>query len=255
MNYLSHYVYNHEISGIAPQPYFVMGVAIPDLWSRYTRARRIRWKAVQSAEPQDETDEQLRAGLLNHIAIDRAFHCLPAFLGMQRELKTRFARRGIHAALLEFLCHVSVELALDSALLVRRPTLADEFYDRLAACDAREVERRVARLGAVNTDRLAEAIDGFIARRFLRAYMHLDGLVEALRLILSRTSAQGAVSPLLLSELIRGAAQTADPDAIWAGMPHAAATQTSATDCFAPDAAAAAPPPAPPPADGSAAPV
>ena len=56
MNYLSHYVYNHEICGLPCEPYFVMGVALPDLWLRYSRSRRIRWRALESAVVTDSME-------------------------------------------------------------------------------------------------------------------------------------------------------------------------------------------------------
>lgn len=215
MNYLSHYAYNHAIRGLAPAPYFVMGVALPDLWSRYTRARRIRWKSVVEAETADPIDSALRGGLLNHIEADRRFHCLPAFLAMQRSLKSRYADAGLHGGLLEFLSHVGVELALDHALLRHNAQLADEFYDRLARCNTAVVEERIARLGSVDTQRLGECIEGFVARRFLRWYRELDGLVEAMCLILERISIQRLPPRPLLRDMLRDAIDIADPDHIW----------------------------------------
>ncbi|GAF97361.1 unnamed protein product, partial [marine sediment metagenome] len=76
MNYLGHYVYNHAICGLDRQPDFVLGVALPDLWPRFSRKRRIRWQAVHAANVRDPQARQLRAGLLNHVAVDRRFHAL-----------------------------------------------------------------------------------------------------------------------------------------------------------------------------------
>lgn len=219
MNYLSHYVYNHEILGLAPQPYFVMGVALPDLWSRYTRARRIRWKSVQACRPADDTDLCLRAGLLNHVDADRRFHCLPAFLRMQRALKDQLAPAQLRSGLLDFFSHIAIELALDHALLRRRPGLADRFYDDLARCDRAEVETRVARLGAVDTTGLGDVIGAFVARRFLRWYAQPEGLMEATRLILSRTSVTVPADGRFLAELFERAIPLADPDAVWRELP------------------------------------
>ncbi|MEP0847636.1 MAG: hypothetical protein HRF50_12570 [Phycisphaerae bacterium] len=219
MNYLSHYVYNHEILALAPQPYFVMGVALPDLWSRYTRARRIRWKSVQAFHPADETDRTLRAGLLNHVEVDRRFHCLPAFLRMQRLLKDQLAHAQLRSGLLDFFAHIGIELALDHVLLRRRPGLADRFYDDLARCERGEVQSRVARLGTVDTTGLGDVIGAFVTRRFLRWYTQPEGLMEATRLILSRTSVAVTADGRFLAELFERAIPLADPDAVWRELP------------------------------------
>ena len=51
MNYLAHFVFNHRICGRPLEPYFALGVVLPDLWLRFSRERRIRWRAVQAAQP------------------------------------------------------------------------------------------------------------------------------------------------------------------------------------------------------------
>ncbi len=71
MNYLSHFFFNHTVCGVEPEPYFAMGVLLPDLWLRFSRKRRIRWKAVRAASPTGARGQALRAGLLNHVELDR----------------------------------------------------------------------------------------------------------------------------------------------------------------------------------------
>ena len=47
MNYLGGYVFNHGVCQVVPEPHFEMGVALPDLWPRFSRGRRIRWECVR----------------------------------------------------------------------------------------------------------------------------------------------------------------------------------------------------------------
>ncbi len=185
MNYLSHFVFNHEVRDLPCESYFALGVVLPDLWMRFSRKRRIRWKAVRAAEPTNAVGRNLRAGLLNHIEADRLFHTAPVFLRWQRELKERVGADDIHPALVDFLAHAMLELALDHHLLHEDESLLPRFFDVLAGCDAELAAQRVGVLGAVDTDGLGAVISGFRARRFLHHYRTVHGLADVASLILA----------------------------------------------------------------------
>jgi hypothetical protein len=215
MNYLGHYAFNHEVSGLDPQPYFVMGVALPDLWSRLSRRRRIRWNAVRAAEPADSRSAGLRAGMLNHVAIDRRFHTLPVFIDWQRELHQRVSGDGTHPALLDFLVHIAVELTIDRVLVRETPQLADRFFDTLQQCDYGGVEERIGRIAAVNPRGLRELLRVFVGRRFLRNYARRDALLGVMRHILGLTSVRHTPPDRLLLDLLDAAHEQVDPRWIW----------------------------------------
>jgi hypothetical protein len=218
MNYLGHYAFNHEVCRIEPEPYFVMGVALPDLWPRLSRRRRIRWKCVRAAAPFDRHATHLRAGLLNHAAVDRRFHMLPLFLGWQRELKARVASDGTHPTLLDFLAHVALELTIDQLLLWENPQLADRFFDSLQACDYAAVEHHVGQLVGVGANGLEDLLETFVGRRFLRHYTRPDALVGVMRHTLSLTSVREPPADQLLSELLEHAVELAHPPTVWHGL-------------------------------------
>jgi hypothetical protein len=217
MNYLSHFVFNHEVCALPPGPYFVLGVALPDLWLRYSRRRRIRWKAVRAARPQDRVDADLRAGLLNHVEVDGVFHGLPVFAEWQRALRPLCRDGDVHSVLADFLAHMAVELALDQRLLLADPDLPDRFYELLARCDEVLAAERTARLGDVPTDGLAEVIEQFIARGFLRQYGNTAGLVDVVQRVLAFAQLPAPPVQLLERVLVR-AAEIADPQAIWSAL-------------------------------------
>jgi hypothetical protein len=187
MNYLSHYVFNHDVCGLPREPWFAIGVVLPDLWVRFSRRRRIRWKLLRAAEPADDAERLLRAGLLNHVEADRRFHVLGVFLRWQRALKgpAVAAWPDVHPALVDFVAHAGIELVMDHLLLRERPELADEFYGCITDCDPALVAARAGRLGHVDTDGLAEVIAGFCRRRFLTRYTALEHLVEVIHVVLT----------------------------------------------------------------------
>jgi hypothetical protein len=217
VNYLSHFVFNHRVCGLEPEPYFAMGVVLPDLWVRFSRRRRIRWQAVRAAEPEDAPGAALRAGLLNHVDVDRRFHTLPVFLRWQEELKAAIDADGVHPFLVDFLAHASVELALDRALLLADERLVDEFYDLVSGCDARLVARLAGEIGDVDADGLENVVAGFFGRRFLRRYRTPAGLAEVIRIVLSLVKIDAPPARVML-DFLEGAGRIADPERVWAAL-------------------------------------
>lgn len=227
MNYLAHYVWNHRIRDLAPDPAFVLGAALPDLWLRYSRRRRLRWRVIEAARPADPQESRLRAGLLSHMHADRDFHALPVFAAWQRDVRNRVAPLpaeppgGIHPILIDFLIHAALELALDHHLLRAEPGLVGEFYGHVGRCDARWAAAAVGRLAAVETTGLDDVITAFVRRRFLSRYDTPAGLVEVLRIILSLADAPPVPEPLLTA-IADLACATADPRVVWSDLRAAA---------------------------------
>ncbi|MGD8451138.1 MAG: hypothetical protein PVJ57_04915 [Phycisphaerae bacterium] len=215
MNYLGHFVYNHEIRRLTPDAHFVMGVALPDLWPRFSRRRRIRWKMLRAAQPSATADVHLRAGLLNHVETDRLFHALPCFGQWQRTLRASLDDGEPHPLIAEFLTHLAIELALDGRLVRDDPERAERFYDTLAACDVADVERRITVLGSVDARGLGDEIAGFIGRRFLGRCGEVDVLAGVVQWIVSLTTIREPPAMELLQRLLAHAIELVEPSRIW----------------------------------------
>ena len=215
MNYLAHFVYNHDIRSLPCEPYFVMGVALPDLWSRYSRSRRIRWRVVNSAVVAAPPEVQLRDGLLNHLAADQQFHGAVTFRRWQGELKQAVPAGDVHPALVDFLTHVSIELVLDAHLMHADDDLVETFYNVVARCDPIVVEQAIATVADVATDGLRDVIQQFVARRFLHNYRTPAGLADVVRIILTLASI-----PLppekYVDDVLRAARERVTPEQVWA---------------------------------------
>jgi hypothetical protein len=218
MNYLGHYFYNHAVCQIEPQPYFVVGVALPDLWPRFSRKRRIHWNAVREAAASDPQTRQLRDGLLNHAAVDQRFHALPAFLCWQRELKARVVDYPGRPVLLDFMAHVALELVLDHRVVCAHPQIGERIYDRIASCDARAVEQRVSVLGKVDARGLAAEIASFVSRRFLPRFARRETLPQIIDFVLSLTDPEGTPPQSTIHELLEIAHEMVEPETVWAEM-------------------------------------
>ncbi|MEW6252755.1 MAG: hypothetical protein AB1716_19135 [Planctomycetota bacterium] len=215
MNYLAHFVFNHQVCGLPADPYFALGVVLPDLWARYSRRKRLRWRAVRAALPADAIDAALQAGLLNHVEVDRRFHTLPLFAQWQAATRAAHNGNGAHPAVLDFVAHMAVELALDHHLLRAKVGLADRLYDLLAMCDPELAAERAGRLGAVDAGGLGPIIRSFVGRRYMHGYVRRDGLVEAIGLVL--TAAEIPVPQAdALHAYLGCALELVDPARLWA---------------------------------------
>lgn len=217
MNFLTHYVLNRRIRGLDGGAYFAMGLALPDLWPRFSRRRRIRWRHVEQAEPSERESRALRDGMLNHAADDRRFHTLPLFLGWQRRVRQATAPAG-GDAVTDFLGHIALELALDYRLLIADRSVADAFYAELSVCAVARVERDGGFLAGVDSSGLGAVITSFLQRRFLARYLAPDGMVEAIIRVFGLTSVPAAPDRAVIRMAVRAAVETAEPDALWPAM-------------------------------------
>ena len=218
MNYLGHFVFNHELCGLAREPYFAMGAALPDLWPRYSRTRRIRWNRVREFDAQSVCAGHLRDGLLNHIDTDRRFHSLPCFLRWHAALRKRLAADNVSGTVADFLAHVALELALDHRLICENPARGEDFYDLLAQCNTAAVERVMGEIRGAHVLGLAREIDAFIARRFLPRFRDPEVLVTVLRYIGGLTRVPMPASSTFLSA-VSGALDLLEPGFVWSDMP------------------------------------
>jgi hypothetical protein len=223
LNYLGHFALNHNQRGLPESPYFVMGVALPDLWPRFSRRRRLHWPTVRDSRPETGPAADLQAGLLNHVAADGVFHSAAPFLQWQRAVREDLRSVGDEQTaadspiVIDFVAHVAVELALDHHLVRRQPELAERFYAALQACDSAEVEREAGRLGAVDASGLGDEVRGFVERRFAPRYRDGDVLTDVLAYILSLTRAPSP-SRTTLGRAIAAAIEVVEPDRLWPAM-------------------------------------
>ena len=217
MNYLGHFVFNHEICGVERLPYLIMGVALPDLWSRYSRSLRIRWNRVRGFEPRNSSEQTLKAGLLNHIEADRWFHGIPSFLKWNANLRGQLSSPDVSTAVADFLAHVALELVLDHRLVCDEPARGEDFYDLLAQCDSREVERIMGTILGQPLPGLAAEIDGFIDRRFLPRFRDTQTLAHVLQYIGGLTRVPMPAKEVFAAA-IAGALERLEPARIWSDM-------------------------------------
>ncbi len=213
VNYLGHFHLNHAVNGLPVEAYFAVGVALPDLWPRFSRRQRIRWRAIRAARPSDAAAVALQAGLLNHVWADARFHACATFNRWQREL-ARSAALDQAGAALSFLGHATIELVLDQRLLLDDPTLASRFYRTLAGCDLDRVEATLSRIGQGECPGLADALGSFIERGFLRRFVNDEDLLAVIEYIYALCGV-AAPSPERIRHAVACAKPLVEPALLW----------------------------------------
>jgi hypothetical protein len=103
MNYFGHAVVaSWSATG---SPGLTLGAMLPD------------FQTMSGARVASCTDAEVSAGIELHHRTDAAFHRLPAFVGLTREVEERLARAGVSRGPMRAVGHVGVELLLDGVLV------------------------------------------------------------------------------------------------------------------------------------------
>lgn len=103
MNFFGHAV----VASWSPAPTagLTLGAMLPD------------FQTMSGARVETCVDVTISAGIDLHHRTDAAFHRLPAFVGLTREVEERLARAGVSRGPMRAVGHVGVELLLDGVLV------------------------------------------------------------------------------------------------------------------------------------------
>ena len=154
-------------------PYYAVGVCLPDWLSACDRKCRAREKnALMFADDKDPIVAKTAKGVVQHHQDDDWFHKTPAFnelmLNFGMELKEVFGKeRTMRPA---FIGHVLVELFLDAYLHAQNPGKLDYFYDQVKTVDRESIQQALNRFATRPTEKLAAEIERFARVKYLYDY-------------------------------------------------------------------------------------
>ena len=169
-------------------PLRVVGTAAPDLLSVADRRVRLRARMLDAADPRDRRLAAFVAGVRAHLRDDGWFHATPAFAEVTAKLGVTLRETfgpgdGFRSG---FLGHVGTEMLLDDVLRARLPGVLPAYYAAFDAADPGEIERLVAALHPVGTDRMAKVVRGFRESRFLEDYADPERLLYRMNQVCGR---------------------------------------------------------------------
>lgn len=187
MNYFAHAIRHLD------RPDFLAGLALPDWLSVSDRKTRLRERHLREHLPQLEpTQQEIAAGVLQHLQDDHWFHATPAFHLVTSAIGAEF-RQALPLAEdwpCGFLGHLLCELLIDAELARLQPHLLDRYYELMPLWQPQEIQQLVNRVAPVPARQLDQFIPLFIEERFLFDYLEDQPLLRRVNQVLRRVNLQ-----------------------------------------------------------------
>ena len=188
MNYLAHYYFDQQ----STDPYYILGIALPDLVKNHNRRWNVHPFKHESAYSTDSRLQSIYKGWERHLAVDHYFHENNYFIENSRFISKRmrlipFENNKVKPFMIG---HVGLELILDTLLIKNNSIDANSFYKQLAACDP-EIIIEFLKINEIED---AEAFTTFYERfcsiQYLLSYKSNESIVYALNRIQYRLTQQ-----------------------------------------------------------------
>lgn len=182
MNYLSHFYFDQ----LSDDPYYILGIALPDLTKGHNRSWNIHPKPGELET--DPNFESILKGWERHLEVDRLFHSSGFFTKntelIKNELKNiPFKNKEIRPYVL---AHILLELLLDSILIRHKKIQISPFYDHLQTVEPQKIIRFISGRGIENADSFQLYYQRFIEINYLSKYENTENLAYALNRICYR---------------------------------------------------------------------
>jgi hypothetical protein len=182
LNFLSHFYFERPNT----HPYFVTGLAIPDLTSHFAKQYNLRIK--DAVIPQKPELAEIHKGILAHYAADKQFHNAERFLQQVHKLTQEFMQQGLDRGRLRLsvMAHVAVELMLDRQIYFHLPDICNRYYSVVELADEEVLGSYFDRMGlAVEKQDFISKFQFYKEKRFLERFNELENIVFGLGRIYS----------------------------------------------------------------------
>jgi hypothetical protein len=177
MHYLSHYF--NEL----PQndPYFVAGLAIPDLAPHFSKSYNSIIKNYVVADNREL--ELIHRGILRHYGADKEFHQSKLFNEHMSKALQSFLEEGLsrERLRLSFIAHIAVEMMIDHRIIVEEEGICENYYRILNSADEQVLNKYFDLHGlAYEKQKFLIRFQFFKERRFLFLFKDIANVATAL---------------------------------------------------------------------------
>lgn len=182
MHFLSHYYTELPAS----DPLFVVGLAIPDLTPRFTKAYNLN--IVKHTPYTSHALKQIHLGIVNHFEADKRFHGSPLFVqhityAIQSFLQAGLSRERLR---LSVIAHIAIEMMLDRKIIQQDATICTRYYSLIEQADE-------AILGGyfdgykmeLEKQNFLRSFQFYKQKKFLLLFNELENIVEGLSRVYS----------------------------------------------------------------------
>ncbi len=186
MNYLSHYFFDQQNS----DPYYILGIALPDLVKSHHRRWNIHPHKYANALASNPAHQSIYRGWQKHIIIDHYFHKSSFFIEKSHFITLKMREIAFENNLVKpfMIGHVGLELILDTLLLIHKKIDAIKYYEHLENCDIRQIISFLEINEIPNASDFEAFYRRFCEIKYLLSYQSNESIVYALNRIQYRLS-------------------------------------------------------------------
>ena len=179
MNYLSHYLIDHQTNN----HYYNTGLLLPDI----TKGQVKTFKKEPPTQL-TENESNLLNGCLKHYESDKRFHSSSFFNGMNQDLNEVLKKAGFSVQLQRkwFLAHIFTELMIDRVIVKNYPHVTDGFYFSLNAIDNNILLQFLNKFEAHDTSIFLNRFNHFRQVQYIYYYSNTNKFVYSLTRIMMR---------------------------------------------------------------------
>jgi hypothetical protein len=182
MNFLTHYYCDRK----KEEPYYNLGLAIPDLMSMFKRGWKINNKFNKHSLSADFLS--IADGITQHLQADSYFHQSDFFLRYTSRIKqlmldNEIKYRGTHYL---FLSHLLLEICIDRVIVINLPHVVKDFYADMSGIQQNTVNDFFKEIEVVIPEGFFIFYERFVREKFLYAYDDIEKVIFMYNRILTR---------------------------------------------------------------------
>lgn len=184
MNFLSHYFFD----GQANNPYFNLGLILPDLMGMMRRGWKIRSIHLTTDFTHKPDFHEMKKGVQQHLAMDDFFHKSIFFKENNQLIRNYLQTYGIHGKPYRpsFISHVFLEMLMDRILVKKQRHVVDHFYDELNRVGLSRLSEFYNDLGLPYYKDFYDFLTSFIENRYIYRYADTDKFFDIVNHIFKR---------------------------------------------------------------------
>ncbi len=183
MNFLSHYYFDRYNEN----PYEVLGIILPDLLKNANKSWNIHPEKKTKLFESEKIQNSILNGWKRHLEVDRLFHGSAFFKHHQHQIKL-VIRDSIKESPVKpfFLGHISLELMLDSLLILKDVIEVEEFYRKLDGVSSESINLFLSLNGISDLEQFNNFFERFKKEKYVYNYAKDEQITYALKQICKR---------------------------------------------------------------------
>lgn len=182
MNYFAHFY----LDSLPGQPYYNLGLILPDLMGVYDRKWKVKERTGFSIA--SETALSLLNGVNRHEEVDQVFHESDFFKGYKNAIWERLKNTGFTNPpyRLFYLSHILVELLLDRILIRNFPRQGELMFEEMNSINDKHLRDFFSQTGTPEKNSFWSFFSTFREKQYIFEYVKDESFVYVLNMVNKR---------------------------------------------------------------------